>query len=261
MMKVRALASTAALSISVFAAPAAFAHEEDDVNQPPKRTRAPTYDPKEYRSDQYGALEFRVGPYRPRVDDEFGGGATPFEDLFGTGQSVSFGLEGDFQFFRIPHFGSLAVGLGWNFVHYGADSLSAANPDERIPHPTSLWIMPMYGVGVLRVDVLSRDFDIPIVPYVKGGLGVAVWKSEDAGSLSTVNGLTARNIEIGPQFMVGGMLHLNFFAPQAALDMDNSTGVNHAYLFGEYLFSDLDSFDQGMQVGASTWQVGVAIEY
>jgi hypothetical protein len=57
------------------------------------------------------------------------------------------------------------------------------------------------------------------------------------------------------------MLHLNPLAPQMAADMDNSTGVNDAYLFAEWWVSDVDSFGKGMQIGVNTWMVGVAIEF
>lgn len=239
----------------------AQAHAEDDPNAPPERTSAPTYDPAKFRSNQYGALELRFGPYRPSVDAEFGGDATPFEDLFGTGPSVAFGLEADWQILRLPHLASLGVGLGWSFVNYSADSLRAADPSERLPHPSRLWLMPMHAVAVLRVDVFARELSIPIVPYAKGGFALGLWNASDAGETSFVGEVEGKGLETGLLFLVGGMLHLNWFAPQAALDMDNSTGVNHAYLFFEWMASDLDSFDSGMQLGTSTWVTGVAFEY
>jgi hypothetical protein len=61
--------------------------------------------------------------------------------------------------------------------------------------------------------------------------------------------------------MVGGMLLLDFFAPQQAIDMDNVTGVNHAYLFGEWMLSDVSGFGSGLQTGTNTWQVGLTLEF
>jgi hypothetical protein len=57
------------------------------------------------------------------------------------------------------------------------------------------------------------------------------------------------------------MLWLNWLAPQTALDLDNTAGVNNAYLYIEYMNSTIDSFGQGMQVGTSTWVTGLAWEY
>jgi hypothetical protein len=43
--------------------------------------------------------------------------------------------------------------------------------------------------------------------------------------------------------------------------MDNSSGVNNAYLFGELWLSDINSFGTGMQVGTTTWVAGLTLEY
>lgn len=244
-------ASVAALFWTV----GASAHQNDSGEKEPTRYRAPTYDPSEFRSDQFLALELRIGPYRPNVDSEFEDGSTPFEDSFGTGSSVAVGLEIDWQALRIPYFGSLGPGFGWNFVNYSGYATFASSGGESRQR-TSLWVMPMYAVAVLRVDVFAREWDVPLVPYGKVGLGFALW---DAGE--SVRGRSAQGSDFGPQFHLGGMLHLNSFAPQAALDMDNTTGVNHAYLFFEWFWSDLDSFGTGMQVGTSSWVAGLAIEY
>lgn len=238
---------------------AAAAHE-DDGPPGPKRYYAPTKDPSEYRSDQNGALEFRMGPYRPRVDEEFGGGATPFDDSFGPGQSVMVGLEVDWQVLHIPHFGSIGPGVGAQFVTFSGNA-PFADGSGVSQQPTSLWIIPTYAVGVLRLDVLARDFDVPLVPYIKAGLAYAIWEARDAGATSEAAGVQGLGAELGYQVQAGGMLLLNFFAPQASLDMDNATGVNNAYLFWEWMYSDVSSFGRGMQVGASTWVAGLAIEY
>lgn len=237
----------------------ARAHQEDAPQSPRERDRAPTYDPREFRSNQFLAVELRIGPYRPRVDDEFAG-ATPFNDVFGPGESIAIGLEVDWQALRIPHLGTFGPGLAMHFVRYAgiAPTLSGAES----AHPTALWMLPMGALAVLRVDVLARDFRIPIVPYAKAGFAYAIWNATDAGNTSTApDGSFGEGAEYGFQIHGGGMLHLNWFAPQAALDMDNSTGVNNAYLFFEWMYSDVDSFDSGMQVGTSTWFAGLAVEY
>lgn len=217
-------------------------------------------DPDRYRTDQAGAIELRAGPYRPRVDAEFAGTATPFQDIFGTGSSVSFGVEGDWQALRIPHFGSFGPGFGISYVQYSAFALREADPSERSAQPTRFWMLPTYGVAVLRIDFLARDFSIPIVPYAKGGLALTLWNAVDPRQ-TTTEGLAGGGAETGTIAMVGGMLLLDFFAPQAAIDMDNSTGVNHAYLFGEWVLSDTSSFGNGLQTGVNTWQAGITLEF
>jgi hypothetical protein len=204
-------------------------------------------------------VEFRIGPYRPRVDSDFAT-ATPYNDAFGPKRPISIGLEADWLPLHIPHFGSFGGGLGvhW-FNRNGIAPFTSGEPGSA--HPDRLWIVPIYAVAVLRVDVLKREFRIPIVPYVKGGLSTGIWEARDANHISEDAGVKGLGFETGLQFQAGAMLHLNPLAPQMAADMDNSTGVNDAYLFAEWWVSDVDSFGKGMQIGVNTWMVGVAIEF
>lgn len=236
----------------------ASAHEADDRHEHEGRLRADT---DRQQTPRYGAFEFRLGPYRPRVDSEFNG-ATPYEDAFGNRRSLSFGLQADWQALRIPHFGSLGPGVGvhW-FQRKGTAPFTNPTTEEKSAHPDRLWIVPAYAVLVLRVDVLKTDLRIPVVPYVKGGFAMALWEARDAKKVSVQDGEKGRGLETGLQFQVGAMFHLNPLMPQAALDMDAGSGVNDAYLFAEWWVSDIDSFDQGMQVGTNTWTFGLAIEF
>lgn len=218
-------------------------------------------DPASYRSEQYVAVELRFGPYRPHVDDEFGG-ATPYEDIFGDSTRYQIGFEIDWQAIRIPHFGSLGPGFGYGYTKATAAAPLESNPNVASAERTGLWIMPMYAAAVLRIDMLARDLKIPIVPYGKAGFAYALWHSGDDGELDRdESGLAGKGSETGYQFAAGGMFLLNVLHPQGALDMDNATGINNAYVFGEYFFSDIDSFGTGMQVGTDSWVVGLAFEY
>ncbi len=259
MLSLRCLPALASLLTFVAAAPASSAPASSKEEE--KELGRKVRDPERYRTDQHGAVELRIGPYRPRIDQEFAGAATPFQDIFGTSPSISVGLEGDWQALRIPHFGSLGPGVGFSYVQYTAYALRETNPSERSAQPTRLWMLPAFAVAVLRLDVFARDFSIPLVPYAKAGLALTLWEAKDAGRVSEEDNVGAQGIETGVQAMLGGMLLLDFFAPQAAIDMDNSTGVNHAYLFGEWMVSDVASFESGLQTGVNTWQVGLTLEF
>ncbi len=252
-----ALSFSLALSALTFA-PRALAHHEDAPDD--RGTRRVDYDTRKERSPQHAAFEFRIGPYTPDVDSEFEG-ATPYADSFGTKPSVSPGVEVDWQVLRIPYFGTLGPGVGWHWFRKGGIAEFTDGTDGSA-HPHHLRVMPMYAVAVLRVDVLAREFSIPLVPYVKGGFSWAFWKSLDAGSTSvTEDGMKAKGLETGYQGQIGLMLLINQFAPQMAIDMDNSSGINNAYLFAEGWASNINSFGTGMQVGAVTWTAGLALEF
>lgn len=218
-----------------------------------------------YRSQQHGAVELRLGPYRPDVDAEFGGTATPFEDIYGTGETVMFGIEGDWQAIRIPHFGSFGPGLQASFAQFSQYALLESDPSQRSSQPTNIWFLPLSLVGVLRIDVLSRELKVPLVPYVKFGGTMTLWEARD-GVGNAVYGsgddaVAGQGISTGLTGAAGLMILLNPIAPQASLDLDNGTGVNNAYVFGEWYVSKVSSFDSGLDTGDSTWLAGVALEF
>jgi hypothetical protein len=132
----------------------------------------------------------------------------------------------------------------------------------------------MYVVGVARVDVLARELGIPLVPYVKAGVGYALWKTSDGSGTSKVptdNPETKDKVETtegkghsyGLHFAPGIMLMLDWFDERSARRLDNFVGVNHSYLFLEWMRANLDGFGSGdqMRVGTSTWVAGLALEY
>ncbi len=241
--------------------PLASAHQEDSFST--HAPHDPLSDPNAYRSPQYGVFEFRMGPYIPNIDDEFSND-TPYEDVFGTKPSVTFGVELDYQALRIPYLGTLGPGVGWHWFYNSGvapfDEAGEPNPKPSA-HKNSIWVMPMYAVAVFRADVLSRELNIPLVPYVKGGFAWSLWQSQDAGKISRVDGEKATGWSYGLQYQLGIMFHLNPIAPQTAIGMDNASGVNNAYIFAEWWASKVDSFGSGISTGAATWVAGVALEF
>ena len=213
-------------------------------------------------SPQTVAFEARFGPYLPNVDDEFDG-AAPFEDVFGNDNRYLLGFEVDWQALRIPHFGSLGPGIGWGYTKMTANAFLTDQPDRRSEEETSLKLMPFYLVAVLRADVLARETPVPFVPYVKLGLGAALWWANDAdGASRDATGKIGRGLSYGGQFALGGMLLLDVLDREGAIQMETSTGINNSYFFLEWYASSLDGFGSGdqMQVGTSTWMLGLAFE-
>ena len=211
------------------------------------------------RSEQNFAFELRFGPYRPNVDAEFSD-ARPFENTFGTDTRILFGIEFDWQALRIPYFGSIGPGIGWGYTSMSANAW-LADGTGRADQETSLSIMPLYLVGVARVDVLARETPVPLVPYAKAGLGYALWWTSDGDGAHSYQGVEGKGTSKGYQFALGGMLELDFLDQDTALNMDASIGVNHASFFMEWYFARLDGFGGGdMHVGTSTWMLGLVVE-
>jgi hypothetical protein len=246
-------------ALNLFVSPI-LAHQEDSV-EPERRPRSANYDLEKLRTKRYGAFEFRIAPYFPAVDKEFSG-ATPYNDAFGKKPAWALGIEGDWQIFHIPHLGSIGPALAWHYLtRKGTADFTDPNTEGESEHPQRFWMMPMYAVAVFRLDVLKQDFSIPIVPYAKFGFAAYLWQGLDANKISKAGDLKAKGLEYGWTGHLGLMLHLNPLSPQSAADMDASTGVNDAYLFAEWWYSDVSSFGNGMHVGSSTISAGITVEY
>jgi hypothetical protein len=210
-------------------------------------------------SKQDAALELRFGRYVPEVDSKVNG--TPFQDSFGNANRYIFGAEIDWQLLRVPHFGTIAPGLGWSYTRFSAparfaDGSGVSGSDTRIS------IMPMYLVCVARADVISRDFKIPLVPYAKLGFGYGMWWSSDGQRSAVVDGVKGRGGSYGLTYALGGMFLLDVLAPDDAKSADGITGINNSYIFAEWFRPQLDGFGSNkvLDIGSSSWVLGIALE-
>jgi hypothetical protein len=214
-------------------------------------------EPRVYESTQRFAFELRFGPYRPDIDSAFVG-AKPYEKVFGTDRRLAFGLEFDWQAMRIPYVGTFGPGIGWSYTHMSAQARKSGTT-ELSAEETNLAIMPMYGVGVLRIDEFARRTGIPIVGYGKAGIGYSIWWTGD--EIDTYR----RGHTWGTQFALGGMFLLDILDNHSSIELDNEWGVNNTYLFFEWMVANLDDFKGArdpsvMRIGTNTWMLGLAFE-
>lgn len=231
----------------------------------------------EFESPQNFNLELRFSPYVARVDYDPSLSGNPYSSTFGTTPRLEFAGEFDWEAFRVPHVGTLGLGGSVGFTQMTALAL-LANPPPPPASPysaekTDLTIIPMYAVVVLRADVLDRDAHIPIVPYVKVGLGMALWRAHNDGGTSTVTtssgtSVTGEGHTVGTQVALGLGFDLNVLDEHTARAFDNAIGVNHTYIFGEAYVSTLQGLGQAhaMWVGngsftAPAWAFGMAFEF
>lgn len=222
-----------------------------------------SHEHKDYSSPQHFALELRFSPYLPQVDDEPAlGGKTPFKDIFGTRQRLEIAAEFDWQVLRIPHVGTVGPGISAGFTSFTAKA-PKSNMTGLSAEDTTLTIYPFYAVAVFRADVFSRDFGIPLVPYAKGGLGYALWRASNSVSTSATDGVSGKGHTVGTNFALGLMLDLNSFDRRSSRQLDQATGINSTYIFGEWMVAALNGLGQSnaLHVGTSTWAIGLAFEF
>jgi hypothetical protein len=216
-------------------------------------------------SAQHFALELRVSPYNPDIDsDPALGGATPYKTVFGTPPRLFVGAELDWQVLRIPHFGSLGPGLSVGYT-WASDPAQFTTPQ---PNPsgetTTLQILPIDLLAVLRLDVLWTDVGIPLVPYVKAGFGLAFWRASNTLGTSHFEGIVGEGHSIGWHVAGGLALNLNPFDLYAAQNFDDAMGVNNTYIFAEYELDELTGLgiqSDPLRVGGANWMFGLAFEF
>jgi hypothetical protein len=242
------------------------------LSRPPLEQSVPVRERRNDYSPQNLAVEVRFGPYSPKINPGF-------TEFFGKKQRYQFGVEIDWQIGRIPHLGTLALGGSLSYTQMsGANQLPASEaalaPPGPIGQETSLKILPMYAVGVLRIDAAARELHIPLVPYGKLGLGYALWWCNNG--IATCRGYNpaddgdpnpnavdqenkiGRGTSVGTQAALGIMFLLDALEPSAGLALDNETGINNSYLFLEWSMSNFAGAQ--MNVGSNTWVAGLAFE-
>lgn len=220
---------------------------------------------RHFESPQHFALEFRFSPYRPRIDSEPGlNGNTPYKDVYGTMPRLVLQIEFDWQFFRIPYFGTLGAGAAVGYTDISANAkIRGTNPPQDSAQDTSLTLYPMYAVGVVRADALWKYAHVPIVPYAKLGLGYALWRASGPTGTSVSQNVSAKGHSTGMHYALGASLALNFLDYSSSRYMDVDYGINQTHVFFEYYMSELDGFGDNntLRVGSRTWATGLAFEF
>lgn len=220
-----------------------------------------------HSSPQNFALELRFSPYRVQVDEEPGlaknaQGEGPFAQSFGTSPRLYFGLELDWQTFRIPYVGTIGPGLSVGSVSMSRTSRTKQTNRES-GDEYSLTIYPFALNAVLRADALWQDRGFPIVPYGKLGLGMAFWEASTTGGTSTFGGVSGKGTTWGTNIALGAAFALDAIDRGATRNMDNAIGINNTYIFFELYWLSLNGLgqDKALYVGSNSWTMGLAFEF
>jgi hypothetical protein len=217
------------------------------------------------------ALELRGGPYYPAIDEEFGGSG-PYARYFGDEWRLYLGAEFDWQVVRIPWVGTIGPGFGLGFMTATAQAFAdgvldtaTTTDDTQRKGETTLKIMPMHLSAVVRFDELFRRTGVPIVPYGKIGFGYGLWwcTAGTADCKVTKSGgqeVIGEGSSYGVHWAIGGAIALDFLGRREMSALDQETGVNHIYIFGEWFNQNLGLGANQMRIGTSTWTTGLTLE-
>lgn len=221
-------------------------------------------------SPQQFTFELRFGQYFPEIDNKPGltkdaAGHLPYQAVFGHGDKGKvlgndqfyFGVELDYLPFRIPYVGAIGPGVGWGFTTTSAKARLTGSLDTDSATSTSFTIMPMHFSAVVRFDELMRRTGVPIVPFAKLGLGMGIWLASPVPS-----DYTGLDTSWGIHYAFGGMLALNGLDSRSAARLDETTGINRSYIFGELMRAGLNGLGSTptFYLGSTSWVVGLAVD-
>jgi hypothetical protein len=209
-------------------------------------------------------LQIRFGPYSPDVDEESGLTGQPFKTIFGSGSELLFELGVDYEIWH--GFGTVTAGGSFGFVQFLGKALTSTG--EKSTDTTVLNLLPLrLNVGY-HFDLLSKEFAIPLVPYVTGGISyyiwwvldgvgdTAEWENADGDSFKAQGGI------FGMHVFVGLKLLLDWLDEGAAANLYDDVGVINTFLFVEYAISWVDGFGgDHMNVGDQTFMFGLMMEF
>lgn len=220
----------------------------------------------DYQSPRRFYFEFKMGPFAPDIDSEFDGPG-PFEHIFGDGSDIMFKWELDVQLWQ--GFGSLGIGAQVGYYTTSANpylddgSASGSTNATRSSSETSVTLLPLSLLAVYRFDWPAVTWGVPLVPYVKFGLNYTAWWIDVDGETASVDGDDAAGGSIGWQFNAGAALLLDVLEPSAAKNLDVELGINHTYLFFEFVHVQADGFgsETSLSVGDTSWNAGIAFEF
>jgi len=196
-------------------------------------------------SPRSGSFDLRLGTYRPDIDSEFGGAATPYGSSFGTSR----GLMIQAIFSRSLYLSDVVtVDLGFGagyWEKYGAGVCSPpACATVQTGDSTSLRVIPLTLAATARLDWLIYKAGVPLAPYVRMSLHDYLWWTYGgAGGVSVAAGGQRGQGQTMGWSITGGLgIVLDFLDEQLGREMDFDTGINHTILYVDVTKAWVDDF-------------------
>jgi hypothetical protein len=210
------------------------------------------------------AIEVKLGGFKPLIDREPGlAGNQPFNATFGATAMLLAEVEVDRILWQ--EIGSAGIGVSLGYAERYAPAVVVEGSDGTV-RPTSertgFFVLPIRIQGVYRFDWAALRLGVPLVPYAKAGIVVTPWWSTKGDSVQYVDGARGAGAKWGYGFTLGASILLDVLEPRLARDFDTDIGVNHSYLFAEYTYADVNSFNaNSLDLSSRHWMFGIAFEF
>jgi hypothetical protein len=198
--------------------------------------------PREFESAERFGLEFRIGPYSPDM-----GGNDAFDTVFDDDIGPMLALEFDVIAWRLKKV--LSIGGGGIIGRAGFDGTTLSPAGVETSEETTLEIIPLGLLAVLRIDALSRQFSVPFNFAGKLGYQWAYWDTNSGGQDD------ASGWSDGLVWGAQVALDLDTLEKRQARMLDEEYGINHSFLFFE-LFS-FEPSSSSLEIGGLQWTAGL----
>jgi hypothetical protein len=209
-------------------------------------------------SPRTGAIEFKLGGYKPLIDTEEGLTTTPYADTFNNESMLLFEMELQRYFFQ--RFGSAGVGFSAGYAEKYADSITEAG--EVAEEKTALKVVPLKLNALYKFDYAAFHWHVPLVPYGKLGLIYMPWWINKGDNTQELDGRSGKGGRWGYGLTLGAAFLLDVLEPRLARDFDSDLGVNHSYFFAEWTYAEVNNFGSpGLVLSSRHWMFGLALDY
>lgn len=208
------------------------------------------------------AFEFKLGGYKPLIDREAALTGNPYDETFGAGAMLLGEVEMDK--FLYQGWGTAGIGLSAGYAEKWANAtVSSGGTSTPSSDRTGFFVVPLRLMAVYRFDYPAFHWNIPLVPYGKLGLVYTPWwTSKGAQTPEFVNGQRGAGAKTGYCIVGGLSFLLDVLEPRLARDFDVDVGVNHTYLFAEYVFEQVDNFGAGgLDLSSRHFMFGIAFDF
>ena len=218
-------------------------------------------------------LGFRVGPYFPSIDSRFPE-TKPYETTFDKGKSIL--PMADVFYVFTTRYGQFGGGLSGGYFTVDAPSFVATEPNvpgqlppRTVDNRTRFNLVPLEATAIYRLTQLADNVGVPLVPYVRGGLGYYVWwTTQPDGDVSEVcppaggDCNKGRGASLGLVGAAGLAIRAEDIDADSARSMRNS-GIEHAGFYAEVTVAWVDGFgnDRKLSVGDTTFFGGLNFEF
>ena len=210
------------------------------------------------QSPRSGAVVFRLGGYKPLIDEEEGLSTTPYKNIFGDESLLLF--EAELQRFFYQGIGTAGVSLSAGYGEKYAPARLAEGGEAA--EQTALKVIPLSVGGFYKFDYAAFEWGIPLVPYGRLGLVYTPWWITKGSATESANGVRGSGGKWGWSATGGVAFMLDVLEPRFARDFDSDLGVNHSYLFAEYTYADVNNFGAGgLNLSSRRWMFGLALDY